>query len=201
LPFDAEYLRSLRAGDSSVERDFVSHFGPLLYIKLRRRLGASEAVNDLRQETFRRVLTAIREGDGVRHPERLGGFVHSVCQNVLREHLRQRAKEKPAPDPAPDPVDPRKKDPESELVQGEIVRRVQKVLDGLPDTDRELLRAALLEEEERDEICRRFGVDRDYLRVLLHRAKRRFRDAYLAEARARRRRRPVPWRPRIRTAD
>jgi RNA polymerase sigma-70 factor, ECF subfamily len=44
--------------------------------------------------------------------------------------------------------------------------------------DRELLRAIFLEEGDKDEVCRRFGVDRDYLRVRLHRAKERFRLLY-----------------------
>jgi hypothetical protein len=32
-----------------------------------------------------------------------------------------------------------------------------------------------LDERERDSVCREFGVSRGYLRVLLHRAKQRFR--------------------------
>jgi RNA polymerase sigma-70 factor (ECF subfamily) len=35
-----------------------------------------------------------------------------------------------------------------------------------------------LEEKDKDEVCRQFGVDRDYLRVLLHRAKDKFRVLY-----------------------
>ena len=35
-----------------------------------------------------------------------------------------------------------------------------------------------LEEAEKTEICGRFRVDRDYLRVLVHRAKNRFREAF-----------------------
>jgi len=36
----------------------------------------------------------------------------------------------------------------------------------------------LLEEKEKDAVCREFGVDRDYLRVLLHRAKDKFKGLY-----------------------
>ena len=35
--------------------------------------------------------------------------------------------------------------------------------------------AMFLEERSKDEICREFGVDREYLRVLVHRAKNRAR--------------------------
>jgi RNA polymerase sigma-70 factor (ECF subfamily) len=35
-----------------------------------------------------------------------------------------------------------------------------------------------LEEKDKDEVCEQFGVDRDYFRVLLHRAKDKFRVLY-----------------------
>jgi RNA polymerase sigma-70 factor (ECF subfamily) len=41
--------------------------------------------------------------------------------------------------------------------------------------DRRILKALYLEEREKDSVCREFGVTRGYLRVLLHRAKERFR--------------------------
>ncbi len=55
---------------------------------------------------------------------------------------------------------------------------VREVLDGLKERDRGLLRAVFLEERDKDEVCREMGVDREYLRVLLHRAKGAFRELY-----------------------
>ena len=43
----------------------------------------------------------------------------------------------------------------------------------------DLLKAVFLEERDRDEVCREFGVDREYLRVLLFRAKQEFKTEYL----------------------
>jgi RNA polymerase sigma-70 factor (ECF subfamily) len=53
------------------------------------------------------------------------------------------------------------------------------VLDDLTEKDRRLLREVFLEEKDKDEVCRSFGVDRNYLRVLVHRAKQNFRARYL----------------------
>jgi RNA polymerase sigma-70 factor (ECF subfamily) len=64
------------------------------------------------------------------------------------------------------------------LVTWEQKNRIQTVLNNLPRKDRELLRAVYLEEADKDEICRRLRVDGDYLRVLIHRAKSRFRKVY-----------------------
>jgi RNA polymerase sigma-70 factor (ECF subfamily) len=69
-------------------------------------------------------------------------------------------------------------DLEGMLVTKQSSARVRQVLDGMPQKDRDLLRAIFLEEKEKDDVCREFGVDRDYLRVLLHRAKDKFRALY-----------------------
>jgi len=174
LTFDAEYVQKLAEGDQRVEGEFYEYFRPLIEIKLRRRLGASEDVRDLCHETFRRVLTTVRAGDGVRFPERFGGFVAGVCENVLREHRKKHQTV---------PLEWAMGElwtggPESELVRSELANLVRRTLDALPDLDRALLHALFLEERSREEVCKRFGVQRDYLRVLLHRAKTRFRTHY-----------------------
>jgi RNA polymerase sigma-70 factor (ECF subfamily) len=39
-----------------------------------------------------------------------------------------------------------------------------------------LLRWLFFDERDKDDICRELNIDRNYLRVLLHRAKNRFRE-------------------------
>ena len=175
--FDAAYLQRLREGDSVTEQHFVAYFSKLLLIKLRSRLRSSPAVDDLRQETFVRVLKAVRAEGGIRSPERLGSFVNSVCNNVLQEHYRSSnlpiLDEEGSPDPPDTTIDL-----EGMLDSAQTRENVRQTLSRLPKKDQQLLRALFLEEKEKDEICRQFGVDRDYLRVLLHRAKQNFRVFY-----------------------
>jgi RNA polymerase sigma-70 factor (ECF subfamily) len=64
-------------------------------------------------------------------------------------------------------------------VNEERKHQVRKVLQGLPAKDRSVLYMVFYEETDREEICRRFGIDREYLRVLVHRAKLRFRKELL----------------------
>jgi RNA polymerase sigma-70 factor (ECF subfamily) len=61
----------------------------------------------------------------------------------------------------------------------QIKDKVRKILLRLPLRDRLLLKAVFLDERDRDEVCREFRVDRDYLRVLLHRAKQEFKTEYV----------------------
>jgi DNA-directed RNA polymerase specialized sigma24 family protein len=71
-------------------------------------------------------------------------------------------------------------DLEGMLVTKQSIERVREILDEMPRKDRDLLRAIFLDEKEIDEVCREFQVDREYLRVLLHRAKARFKAIYEA---------------------
>jgi RNA polymerase sigma-70 factor (ECF subfamily) len=175
--FDKAYVERLREGDPPTEHHFVAYFEQLLRIKLRARMLPSDKVEDLRQETFIRVIAAVRREGGVRQPERFGAFVNSICNNVLLEHYRSSAKSQPMEDShmeIPDKV----LDLEGMLVTKQASEQVRKILDGMPRRDRDLLRAIFLEEKEKDVVCKEFGVDRDYLRVLLHRAKDKFKALY-----------------------
>jgi RNA polymerase sigma-70 factor (ECF subfamily) len=69
-------------------------------------------------------------------------------------------------------------DMEGALVSEEAQKVVKQVLAKLPERDRQILKEVFLEERDKDEICREMGVDRDYLRVLLHRAKLQFRNRF-----------------------
>src|SRR5712692_2376901 len=173
--FDEDYVRRLAAGDPGVENHFIDYFGALLLIKLRTRLRSAETMKDVMQETFLRVLQSLREG-GLLHPDRLGAFVNSVCNNVLLETFREQEKHGQMPEDPPDPADDNV-DLENDLVTRERQQLVGHVLDELDPKDRDLLRMLFLEERDKADICRRMKVDPEYLRVLLHRAKGKFREA------------------------
>jgi RNA polymerase sigma-70 factor, ECF subfamily len=48
----------------------------------------------------------------------------------------------------------------------------------LPAKEKDLLRWIFFDDRDKDEVCRELSVDRNYLRVLLHRAKAHFRERY-----------------------
>lgn len=174
--FDEPYLQRLRDRDFATEQHFVGYFTQLLVIKLRSRLRSSQAVDDIRQETFVRVLKAVRTG-GVRSAGGLGSFVNSICNNVLQEHYRSSARILTQEEELPDPPDTTI-DLDGMLVAKEVRQHVRQALSMLSEKDRRLLQALFFEEKNKDEICSLFGVDREYLRVLVHRAKQSFRTLY-----------------------
>jgi RNA polymerase sigma-70 factor, ECF subfamily len=173
--FDRAYLERLVAGHPDTERHFTKYFGDLLTLKLRSRLRSPALVEDAKQETFVRVLIALRQGKGLTTPESLGAFVNGVCNNVLFEVYRAQSRAIPLEDDH-DPPDLRPAGAELDLLAGEERGRVRQALRRLPDKEQTLLKWLFFEERSKDEICQLLNVDRNYLRVLLHRAKNHFRE-------------------------
>ena len=177
-PFDQPYLERLRAGDYRAQEHFGAYFSALIQIKLRSRLKSREAIEDVRQETFARFFVALREGK-ILQPERLGSFVNSICNNVLLEHYRAGARFDSLDDEQEREIPDKTADLYDALSAKETEMKVREILEQLSERDRRLLREVFLEERDKDEVCRDFGIDRDYLRVLLHRAKQSFKSSYL----------------------
>jgi RNA polymerase sigma-70 factor (ECF subfamily) len=177
--FDADYIEKLRAGDVRTQEHFAAYFTELLHLKLRSRLQSPHAIEDVRQETFARVLTSLRKEGTLRRPECLGAFVNTVCNNVLFEHYRMSSRSQSLDEEGQPELPAADVDVVGIVAAKQLTAKVREILLDLPERDRLLLNAVFLEEKDRDEVCRERGVDREYLRVLLHRAKQTFRTAYV----------------------
>lgn len=176
--FDDHYVRRLGEAEGWTEEHFFRYFNELLLIKLRSRLRSIEAIDDVRQEVFMRVLRMLRSPDGLRDGRKLGAFVNSVCNNVLLESYRAQGRSSSLDSGEYREIPDSAIAADEALVTGETRARVRRVLQELPPKDADILRALFFEERDKDEICKEFQVDRNYLRVLVHRAKDRFRQQY-----------------------
>jgi RNA polymerase sigma factor (sigma-70 family) len=174
--FDDEYLRRLGAHDPATEAHFVAYFSERLRITLRARGIDAYTIEDVRQETFCRVWVAIQSGS-VNNPQGFGAYVHAVCKHVLSESRRGDIRNQHDPLDGTDVVD-------QQLGLEELMQRkensdlVRAILAELPERDQHLLQARFFEDRDNEEVCGDFGVDRDYLRVLFHRAIHKFAELY-----------------------
>ena len=169
------YLRLPGQREGQVVRDVqVDCLG-----KLRTRLQSRHAIEDVRQETFARVFAVLRKEGGLKNPERLGAFVNSVCNNVLFETYRSSGRVESLD--LEDRPEPRATGPDALAIVSarQMSAKVREILLDMAPRDRFLLKAVFLEQRDREEVCREFGVDREYLRVLLHRAKQEFKTEYV----------------------
>jgi len=175
--FDGDYVRRLIAEDPETERHFTDYFGDLLTLKLRSRLRSAAQVEDARQETFVRVLTALKKKGSLATPESLGAFVNAVCNNVLLETYRSSGRTSALDDEVAEP-EAGEPSVEWQVLKSEERGKVREAIAGLPQRDRDLIRWLFFEERDKDDVCRELKVDREYLRVLFHRAKQRFRERF-----------------------
>lgn len=182
--FDETYVERLQAGDFRTQEHFVAYFSELIQLKLRSRLHSPQAIEDVRQETFTRVFTALRGGK-IRQPDRLGAFVNSMCNNVLLEHYRASSRDSSLDDEEQQDFPAPNVDVLGAVAAKQMGEKIREILEEMPERDRRLLREVFLEERDKDEVCTNFGVDREYLRVLLHRAKQSFKSLYLKNVAAR----------------
>ena len=127
-----------------------------------------------------RVLALLRGDQGLRQPDRLGAFVNSVCNHVLQEHYRSKKRTEATIDDETESTVPGREPSALRVLEAKDTERVvRKILNELPERERRLLQSVLLEERDKDEVCAEFGISREYLRVLLHRAKHSFKSFYV----------------------
>lgn len=176
--FDDEYVRRLREGDRWTEEHYVHYFKPLLTVRLLRRGTPSSEIPDIIQTTHLRVFNELRNGKGIRDGHAFGGWVLTVCTHVAQEMERKRHETVEIVD---DQFQSEEDDALRELITKETIARVRRTLQSLGKKDKrdaDILREVYLKERDKDQICRKHGVDRAYLRVLVHRAIKKFRDEY-----------------------
>jgi RNA polymerase sigma-70 factor, ECF subfamily len=131
-------------------------------------------VDDIVQEALMRFMLAARE-DKIHNQAAVGAFLNGICRNVVSEYRRRNMRDEPMPEVVPEP--PGKAIPEAELF--ELRDAIAQGMEQLSERDRRVLRAFYLEEKSRDEILKETGMTDENFRVVLCRAKERFRAIYL----------------------
>ena len=133
-------------------------------------------VDDLVQESLARFFRA-EQKQLIRNPEELGAFLNGVCRNVILEY-RRRIRREPNIDPDM-PIPDNGIRPDAEIF--EMRDSIDNGLKELAERDRAILRSLYLEGREKEDICREWGMSDAQFRVVLFRAKERFRRVYSTE--------------------
>ena len=146
-------------------------------------LGDPEAAAEAVQETLARALAALRDGR-LRDPARLTAFVHGIARHVIADVYRSRSRTvhldpvtQPHPSGAAGPLDT--------LVSAEERQRLRFALNGLSESDREILRLSFGEAVSSAEIARHLGEPAARIRKRKSRALDRLRRAFFAEGHSR----------------
>ena len=137
-------------------------------------------VDDIAQETLTRLLIALKS-DKVRNTAGLGAFLNGVCRNVISEYRRRSIRDEPVPETMPEPT-------ANSLAASDLFEMREAIARGMEQLsarDRQVLVAYYLEEKTKDEILGVTGLTDENFRVVLCRAKERFRNIYLEQTKHR----------------
>ncbi len=173
-PLD-ELVTSVAEGDVMAESALYEKYSErVFFLALSERFSRDDA-EDIRAETFLRVLQALREGK-LRKPDSLPSFVVGIALNVMREHRRQRA--------GTDSLTDREHEiaggesPESAFLDKEVSRSIEELASQLKPRERQFLRMFYYEELPKEEIARALGIREERLRLVKSRALKSFRGIY-----------------------
>lgn len=172
---DAEIVANIRLGDASAETALYEKYSARVYFLALSELHSKEDAEDVRAETFLRVLQALRQ-DQLRSPGSLGPFIVGVALNVIREQVRQSSKTQSLDEKELNLTGDRSL--ESAFIDAEASRALEEAARGLKPREREFLRMYYYEELSKPEIARALGVKEERLRLIKSRVLKRFRESY-----------------------
>jgi RNA polymerase sigma-70 factor (ECF subfamily) len=146
----------------------------LNYVRLR--VGDKVLAQDLTARTFERALTHI---DSLRDLDAFGGWLFRIARNVIAGYYRRREPEIPlewvTDQAAADPS------PESDAERLDQLEMLQRVLAGLSEREREIIRLRFVAELPHREIGKAMGLRAGNVAVILYRALAKLREQFEQE--------------------
>lgn len=145
-----------------------------LRAKVRHHLGGCcPDVEDVVQETMARWVRADQEGK-IERPDNPGAFLNGICNRVIQEY-RRRVWRDPA---GSEELDERPAPGISQADDLEIRDAVAEAMSQLLERDCRILTGIYLESKTPEQVCAENGIAESHLKVVLFRAKARFREIY-----------------------
>ena len=165
------------SGDGTPARTELERAVPMLRAFARRALGASDAIEDVVQET---LVAGLAQLGSFRGHSRVSTWLVGILAHKIFDHFRatRRLTEPLAGDEPRDLLDaPPRRSPEGELARRQQLAIIETTLPSLPEYERMAVLLIDLQGVERAEVCATLGVTPAHLRVLLHRGRHRLRKA------------------------
>ena len=170
-----EIVSRIRLGDADAETALYEKFSARVYFTALSETHSKEDAEDIRAETFLRVIQALR-ADKLRSADALPSFVVGITLNVVREHIRQKYRADSLEDYEYDIAGDGSL--EQAMLDAETGQALQKVVSQLKPREQQFLRMYFYEELPKEEIARKLGINEERIRLIKSRALQSFRDAY-----------------------
>ncbi len=172
---DGDLVAEVRQGNSIAEATLYEKYSARIYFLALSEVHSRSDAEDIRAETFLRVIQALRQ-DKLRSPTSLPSFIVGIALNVVREHARRGYKTqqfdgnelKVAGDVSA----------EMAFLNDETRKSVREVISQLKPREREFLRLYYYEELSKEEISRSLGIKEERMRLIKSRALKAFHSMY-----------------------
>lgn len=172
---DSDLVANVRVGDSQAETALYERYSARIYFLALSEMRSAEDAEDVRTETFLRVIQALRQ-DKLRSAESLPSFIVGIALNVIREHSR--AKFKTEQLDGSEVNLPGEQSLESAFLDSETSEAIKLAAARLKPRERDFLRLYYYEELSKEEISRSLGIKEERLRLIKSRALKSFRQIY-----------------------
>ncbi|HEU4386174.1 MAG TPA: sigma-70 family RNA polymerase sigma factor [Blastocatellia bacterium] len=172
---DVQLVEEIKRGESPAEATLYEKYAARVYYLALSELRSREDAEDVRAETFLRVLQAIRQ-DRVRSPVALASFVLGTTQNIIREFKRPGRRTEQLDKDAVEQIEA---SPNQSIFMDEYVKRtIEQVVRRLKPREQAFLRMYYIDEMSNDDIARALGIKEERLRLIKSRALKNFREMY-----------------------
>jgi RNA polymerase sigma-70 factor, ECF subfamily len=164
----------VRAGNPAGMEELYAVFAKGIRFFLWRQIGTQD-LDDKVHDVFLIITQSIQRGE-LREPERLMGYVRTIVRRQVAAHIESavRARRDHRPIDNLSTLRDRTPDPERTVIAIESHEVAMRVLNGLPQRDREVLVRFYLREQSADQICRELGLTDTQFRLIKSRAKARY---------------------------
>ena len=170
--FDEDYVTRLRNEHAATWDHFDGYFRP----RIRSKLGSQipwEMVDDVAGDVMLSFIENLKRGEP-ENPACLAGYVLQICQYKVLETLRKLSNQKTFADVDWELFPGGGRTPQQEYFEGEQTKEIQRILRKLKPRDQNVLLEIFYFKVDRDEVCQKYGVSREQLKLILCRARQRF---------------------------
>jgi RNA polymerase sigma factor (sigma-70 family) len=171
----ADFLSGIQLGQTESEAALYEKYSARVYYLALRQTKSPQDAEDIRAETFLRVLLAVRNNQ-VRSPDSLPSFIVGVTRNVVRELFahRQRLGEAVPAEEAELAIPSH----EGFYLDQEVQVAIRKTIEHLKPRERRVLRMLFYEELETEEVARQVAIAPERVRLVKSRALKHFREIH-----------------------
>lgn len=172
---DYEIVAGIQSGQTESESALYEKYSARVFYLALKGTRSQHDAEDVRAETFLRVLQAIRASQ-VRSADALGSFILGVTRNVLRElyaKRRQMADSVPA-----DEAELAIPSHERVFLDQEVRIAIHKIIARLKPREQLVLRLLIYEELPSEEVARRTDIAPERVRLIKSRALKHFREIH-----------------------